>query len=225
MLMVSCNNIFCDLNLNPCCTGAHIPDISSPIEMFDVIYLGIFITLSHAFDPRFYGDTTPPQALVDEIGSAQSHFQSLIHFSSNHFIMILEGVTVHASYIVNRMLAEFAAAVIVFSKAIHDEKEVKKQGEEEEEEISYFQLKAQIDGIIRHSYPEVLTYYQHCVNNGHKHFTWTGAPVEIVARSEACSSLLPHLTSGEQLDLPRFPIYNHHPPTATPPATAPTTGI
>lgn len=84
--------------------------------MFDIIYLGIFITLSHAFDPMFYGDTTPPQGLVDEIASAQSHFGSLIHFFSNHFIVILAGVTVHSSYIVNHMLAEFAAAVIVLSK-------------------------------------------------------------------------------------------------------------
>ena len=41
------------------------------------------------------------------------------------------------------MLAEFAAAVVVFAKAINDEQEVNKQaeekrGEEKEEGISYF---------------------------------------------------------------------------------------
>ena len=105
--MVSWNNNFWDLDLDLCCTGAHIPDISSPVKFFDVIYLGIFITLSHAFDPRFYGDTTPSQGLVDEIASAQSHFGSLIHVFSNHFIIILEGVNVHSSYVVNCMLSEF----------------------------------------------------------------------------------------------------------------------
>ena len=138
--------------------------------------MGTFITISHAFDPRFHGDTTPPQALVDEIASAQSHFASLIHLFSNQFILILKGLAVHSSYIVNHMLAKFAAAVVVFAKAINDEQEVNKQagekrGEEEEEGISYFQLKAQIDGIIGQSYPEVLKYYRYCVNNGHKHFT------------------------------------------------------
>ena len=227
--MVSWNNKFSDLDLNSCCTGAHIPDISSPIGMFDIIHLGIFVTLAHVLDPRFHGDTTPPQALVDEIASAQSHFQSLIHFFSIHFITILEGVAVHCSYIFNRMLAEFSAAVIAFSKAIHDKEEVNKQEgeeekedddddeEEEEEQISYFEVKAGIDGIIGQSHPEVLKYYQYCVYKGHKHFTWTGPSVKIEPRSEAWSSILPYLTSGEQVDFPGFSIYN---PPAIPPSTA-----
>ena len=121
------------------------------------------------------------------------------------------------------MLAKFAAAVVVFAKAINDEQEVNKQagekrGEEEEEGISYFQLKAQIDGIIGQSYPEVLKYYRYCVNNGHKHFTWTGPPLEIVPRSAAWNSVVQHTTTGEQLDLSSCLIYN-------PPATVPTTSI
>ena len=92
------------------------------------------------------------------------------------------------------MLAEFAVAVVVFSKAIQDKHE---EEEEEKEEISYLQLKAQIEDIIGQSYPEVLKYYHCCVKNGHKNFTWTGPSVKIVPRSEAWSSVLPYSTSSQ----------------------------
>ena len=41
-----------------------IPNISSPVKFFDVVYLGIFITLSHAFNPLFHDLTVTLQALV-----------------------------------------------------------------------------------------------------------------------------------------------------------------
>ena len=34
--------------------GVHIPDLSSKVDFFDVLYLGIFIVLSPAFNPQFY---------------------------------------------------------------------------------------------------------------------------------------------------------------------------
>lgn len=203
--------------------------MSSPVEFFDVLYLGIFITLSRAFNPRFYNVGQPPQPLDDEIASAESHFMSLIHYFSAHFITVLDGVVIDPWYIVKRMLAEFAAAVVVFIQAFDQSERgdmdmdvdgLEKEGEEEDM-LAPFKVKLAIYDIIGQSYPEVMHYYQHCVGNHHKHFVWTGPPVTILPRSEGIASILGVLISdGEHLDLPTCLIYM---PDTTPLTTAPAT--
>lgn len=197
--------------------------MSSPLQFFDVIYLGIFIILSRALDSRFYG-VQPPQGLDDEIASADSHFVSLIHYFGEHYITILDGVVIDSSYIVKRMLSEFAAAVVVFTDALDESQggDVDMDMDDLEGEaadvIAPSKVKLQIDHIIGQSYPEVILYHRHCVATGHKHFIWTGPPVTILPRSEACSSIVGVLMSnGEQLDLPTWPIYIPRTPTTAPP--------
>ena len=50
--------------------GAHIPDLSSEVEFFDVLYLGVFVILSSAFDGHFYNGQKPSIHLVKEIACA-----------------------------------------------------------------------------------------------------------------------------------------------------------
>ena len=59
-----------------------------------------------------------PQALDDEITSAESHFLSVIHYFSNNPFAILDLVTIDCWYVVRQMLAEFAATAMIFSEAI-----------------------------------------------------------------------------------------------------------
>jgi hypothetical protein len=48
---------------------------------------------------------------------AVHHFRSILHRFSLKFFLLLEGEPVAPSYVVNRMLVEFAAATVVFSRA------------------------------------------------------------------------------------------------------------
>jgi hypothetical protein len=196
--------------------------LSSPVEFFDVLFLGIFITLSRALNPLFYRHptSTPPRALDDEIASAESHFISLIHYFSNHHLTVLEGVVIDPWYIVKRMLAELAAAMVVFTQGF-DVSGMEVDGgehESDEDDIPLAKLKAKVDNIIAGSYPEVMDYYLHRVASQHRDFLWTGPPISIVPRLEGCVSLLGVMISeGEQLDLPTCPIFS--------PQTPPTTSV
>ena len=88
------------------------------VEFFDILYLGIFAILSPALDPHFYhGLKQPPATLLAEIDCAVAHFHVLLLKFSWNYIIVLEGEPVVYTYVVNRMLAEFAAATVVFSKA------------------------------------------------------------------------------------------------------------
>jgi hypothetical protein len=165
-----------------------------------------------------------PQALEDEITSAESHFLLVIHYFSNHHIAILDLVTVDCWYIVKQMLAEFAAATVVLSEAIAEfrggDMDVDIDGLENkgnEVDVVLSQVKVKVDDIISQSYPEVMDYYLYCVVTGHKHFVWTGPPLTILPRSEACNSILQLLTSeGKKLDHPMQPIFTM--PDMTPPS-------
>jgi hypothetical protein len=44
--------------------------VSSPTELFDILYLGVFIILSPAFDRRFYHTAKPLPTLIEEVAYA-----------------------------------------------------------------------------------------------------------------------------------------------------------
>jgi hypothetical protein len=184
--------------------------MSSVEEFFDIIFLGVFIILSPAFDSRFY--PKPPSTLAKEAANAVHHFNSLLNIFSQRFIVLLDGDPVDSSYIVHRMLGEFAAAAVVFSKAIHDARD-----EEERVGITFFKFIRQVEGILDGSYPTVFPYYSRCFDRGHKHFVWTGPDIEILERTEALDSLISHITTGELLDLPSYKIYTPRQDTNPPP--------
>jgi hypothetical protein len=186
--------------------GAHIPDMSSEVELFDVLYLGVFVILSTAYDDRLYNGEKPPPLLLKEATSAAGHFYSLLHRFSQRFIIVLEGEAVSISYVVDRMLAEFAAASVVFARAISDS-EGYSSDDEDENGIRRSALLGRIENILQTSHAEVFPYFTRCLDSGHKDFLWTGPDIQILPRSEAIVSVIPLITRGELLDLPSHSIY------------------
>jgi hypothetical protein len=183
--------------------------MSSEEEFFDILYLGIFVILSPAFDSRFYLSIKPPTTLIDEIACAVHHFHSLLHVFSLRFLIILDGEAVSHFYVVDRMLAEFAAAAVVFAKATQEGIDDGEVGDG----ISSSMFAEHIEGILQASHPSISHYYSRCLDRSHKHFIWTGPQVQILPRSEEFISIISLTTRGELLDLPAYGIYADLDPT------------
>jgi hypothetical protein len=200
MLMVSSLHIIADSY--SFFSGAHIPEMSSEAGFLDIVYLGIFVTLSPAFDRRFY--TKPSPSLVDEQAYAASLFQSLLHLFAVRFVIFLKGTPVAVSYVVDRILAEFAAAAVVFGRGVG-----RRLGEGNEIggfTISFPRFLKKIEGIVEASSPDIAAFFS-ARAVAHKHFLWSGPSLEIVPRTEELLVTI-HLTgTGEQLDWPGCPIY------------------
>jgi hypothetical protein len=195
--------------------------MSSPVEFFDVVYLGIFVILSRALNPQFYHPAETPQALDNEVASAELHFVSLILYFRTQYFTVLDRVLINPWYIIKRMLAEFAAAMVVFSQEIDEfqrgDMDMDVDGEEADE-IPPSKVKVKVDDIMAQSYPEAMAYYLNCVATRHKQFTWTGPPVEIFPRS-ADDTFASLVLMPEKLDYPMRPIFT--PDSSLPPSPLP----
>ena len=191
------------------------------MEFFDVIFLGIFVILSPAFDRRFYDDK-PPTKLVEEATFAIECFHSILHIFSERFFIVLEGEPIAHFYVFDRMLGEFAAAAVVFAKAYHEIQPEDYIDGNGEYGITYEMFRGHVEVILQASHPNILQYYSHCVDRVHKHFLWTGPKVDIFTRSKACDAIVLK-PIGEHLDLPSHGIYAS-PQDPTPPTVIPHAG-
>ena len=180
--------------------------MSSEEEFLDIVYLGIFVILSPAFDIRFYNLLKPPPCLTKEMLHAVAHFKSILRIFSLRFIVVLDGEPVAHSYLVDRLLAEFAAASVVFAKAVEEADVDAGTAIEGKDGIKSRNLETQVEGVLS-SYPHVLPYYSRCVNNRHKHFVWTGAKIQILPRSDSFLSTIALTAGGEMPDSTVQSIY------------------
>ena len=185
--------------------GAHIPDLSSEVEFFDVLYLGIFIILSPAFDGYLNEGVKSPSSLLKEASFAVSHFHSLLHVFSSRFIIVLEGEVVNHYYVLDRMLAEFAAASALLANGVYEMDGV--ESDDGVEDSAKSPIVLHIEALLHKYHPGILPYYSRCLARKHKDFLWTGPNVQILPRSDDISSTIPFFGKGEMQDLPSHQIY------------------
>jgi hypothetical protein len=177
-------------------------------EFFDVLYLGIFLILSSAFDVRFYRLSNARESVLEEAASAVDHFHALLHFFSLRFIVQLGGDLVAHSYVVDRMLCEFAACAVTFAKGIDESEGNGGVNREGEDVIPFSEFKERLEGILLESHPDSFPYYSRCLELGHKRFLWTGPQIKIISRTDVAASIIPLISKGELLDLPSHQIYS-----------------
>ena len=118
--------------------------------------------------------------------------------------MLLEGEPVAHSYVVNRMLVEFAATTVVFARAneklqyevdCDDDSENGKDGDDiggdgnggnkdgnntDNDGITNGEIEMQVVALLQGSHKKLFPYYRHSVDQHHKHFLWTGPELQIV---------------------------------------------
>lgn len=162
---------------------------------------------SPAFDRRFYRSVKTPAGLAQEVSYALAHFHKLLQFFSSRYIVVLHGEPVVHSYVVDRMLAEFAAAVVVFSKDIAEARG-EDGSDKDGDGFSPSKLADNMVIILKGSHPDALPYYFRCLDLHHKDFLWTGPPMQIVPRTLEFISIVGLATGGEMLEYPGEKIYN-----------------
>ena len=123
------------------------------------------------------------------------------------------------SYIADRMLAEFAAAAVVFARSINEYYDGKDSCDQGNTILTSELLQSHIEGVLQASHHKMFDYYSRCLSRGHRHFVWTGPKLEIMPWSADLDLVMPLTMKGEMLDLPSHSIYSVElrPPAPTPP--------
>jgi hypothetical protein len=176
--------------------------LSSEEQFLDIVYLGVFVILSPAFDHRFY--SKPPPSLLAEAAYAVRSFETLMHIFSLRFVIFLQGTAVAPAYVVNRMLAEFAAAAVVFARRL--DRPLGEGNDSGRVKILFPQFLRQIEGILEDSIPDVMPFFSSRAE-AHKDFVWTGPELLILPRRKDVIDLIECTGTGELLDWPGCPIY------------------
>lgn len=164
---------------------------------FDILHLGVFLILSPAFDKHFYQSSNPPPRLIDELDYALHHFLSILHQVFSRFHILLDGVGVSAKYVLDQMLAKFAAAAVFLGKNI--------SGDHMGGDIDCFVFTEHLERILQESHPEIFGYYSRCLDHSHKYFVWTGPKSTILPRSEEFNY---PISITELRDFPTHSIYD-----------------
>lgn len=167
-----------------------------------MLYLSIFVILSPAFDPRFYDEDMVPPALEAELVHTVENFLSLLNIFSAQFVILLNWDPTAHSYVFERLLAEFAAAHVVFGEAIGDSYD-----EEEWTQSLKDNFKPIIEYNVHEEYLDVFPYYARCLDHGHKDFFWTGPKIKNLPRSDSIASIISRTNRGEAWDSLTHSIY------------------
>lgn len=109
------------------------------------------------------------------------------------------------SYVVDRLLAEFAAASVVFARSIGDLYPNGTVGIGAD--VTPAAFAESVEGALQESGRNVFHYYSRCLERSHSHFLWTGPIPQIVPRSASSLAVVSHGTFGEVLDYPGQSIY------------------
>jgi len=146
---------------------------------------------------------------MEEQDYALRHFISILHTVVERSYILLDGVGVALKYVLDRMVAEFAAAAVFLGKNLPEN--------QVGGDIDCSVFTQRIEEILQEFHPEVFGYYSRCLDHGHKHFVWTGPKLKILPRLEEMAYVVP---ITEMLDLPTCSIYDVV-LEATPPPTKP----
>ena len=172
-----------------------------------MVYLGIFVILSPAFDRRFY--SKPPAALLNEVAYAIQSFHALIHLFARRFVIFLGVTAVAVSYVIDRIMADFAAAAVVF--ASRTEPPFGDGNDRSAARISFPQFLQTIRGILEQHSPDILPFFSGRVESDHKDFLWIGPDLKIFPQTKDITKVIPLTGDVEAMDFPSCLIYSQAP--------------
>jgi hypothetical protein len=102
-----------------CLTGLdranHIPDVSSPAGLLELVMVGTLLEVAEVIDRRHYTGKVDDLE-EEEIAFARLRYRRFCTWFSNQFITVIGAAWVHPSYIFQRSLLQFSACLIYYKR-------------------------------------------------------------------------------------------------------------
>ena len=152
----------------------HIPDLSKPAGLLDVIAIGNVLECAQVLDRRTYGTANLPRQEQSEMAIARRRYRQLAVIFAQTYETTVGGRKIHPLLIFRRCLVEFAAAVVVYKREQPRQWPSCKAEEVEQKTMSLFEL----------NYPELIPSLRRLIQQGFGSFVWSGPTIGISPKME-----------------------------------------
>jgi hypothetical protein len=156
----------------------HVPDVMKQAELLDLIAIGNIIELSTIIDRRCYKSHGIHHLELAEMGASRLTYRRLRSLIAQKFVLTIAGKPVHPLLLFQRLLVEFAAAIVVYKETAESSvppvpgctaEKVK------EKTITFFEL----------NYPHLLPRLHSLIYSRYSKLCWDGPKIAITPRTEA----------------------------------------
>jgi hypothetical protein len=171
---------------------AHIPDITTQNGLLDMVMAGNIVEFAEVLNRQHYKKTVSKHELEEE-NVMRWRFRLFIKWFSATYVTYVGGQQVHASYIFNKSLIQFAATLVGYIKLKPKSTGVK--------EITPIQMQTAISMRFRRSHSELFAAYVSRLGLPVSSFAWPGPDIKIVLRDKH------HPLSMDPIDIESHPLY------------------
>jgi hypothetical protein len=172
----------------------HVPDISTPEGLHDLMALGNLMELGRVVDRRTYTSKGIDRKEGAEIIAARRWYRIIQIIVARKFQFYVGGKLMNVASVFKRSLLEFAAGIITYKRQLDATQD------------GFFSLPAvmkEMKNFVRHNYPELMACYDQLVTIRHKHLAWSAEAITIKPRANL-DSRKEHF-NFEDLDLYELP--------------------
>lgn len=167
---------------------AHVPDITTQAGLLDIIAVGCVLEFSSALNIAGYSgsaieDEDAAIAASVEAGHARARFRVIMKSFGTRYTTIVADQLVHPSYIWNRILVQFGAALVNYMKK-QNKVAVKAPG------VSAKSIAQAVQSHLTTDHPHLVLPFQRELKKNPTSLTWNGLPIHVIRRSAACDHVL-----------------------------------
>lgn len=144
--------------------------------------------------------TSATIAATVEAGHARTRFRVIMKTFSTRYTTIIGNRIIHPSYIWNRILVQFAAAVVCYLKK-------KNTIVPKSEGVTIKKLSLAVESHLQSDYPHLVIPFRRELKLNPTALTWDGPAIEIIQRTEAFDKVMLATGLEEGRELPERPLY------------------
>lgn len=184
---------------------AHVPEIVTQEGLLDVIAVGCILEFASVLNRDYYSGRYDPEdedtiAVSVEAAHARTRFRVIMKTFAARYTTVIGEHVVHPSYIWNRLLVQFGAAIVTYMQK-KTRVAVKSAG------VTAPKISAAVKLHLQTDHPHLLVPFQRELKVKPTALTWDGPPIQIIPRSRAFEDIMNAVGFEEAREWPDRPIY------------------
>lgn len=189
-------------------TDAHVPNIATPDGLLDIIAVGCVLEFASVLSRERYKtgyDENSDEAIAGSVQAchARSRFRVIMKTFATRYTTIISGQIIHPSYIWNKLLVQFGAALVTYMKK-QDTVVPKSTG------INPKTITQAVRKHLATDHPHLLSPFRVELKKKPTALTWNGPIIEVIHKKNGFDGVMDALGVEEASEMPSGDLYCGH---------------